>query len=123
VYGWFVVVDVFVLVVWGVVVVFVVGKVVGVFGGIWFIVRFTWVEFDEGLEWGDVVGLLLFVGIGFMVSLFIGELVFGEGSFCDDYVKVVVFAGLLLAVAFAVVVLCCCDCVYCCFVEVEFVMF
>ncbi|KQX62132.1 Na+/H+ antiporter NhaA [Angustibacter sp. Root456] len=90
---------------WGVVVALVVGKAVGVFGGTWLTARFTRAELDEGLEWGDVGGLSLLAGIGFTVSLLIGELAFGEGSPRDDHVKAAVLAGSLLAAALAALVL------------------
>jgi NhaA family Na+:H+ antiporter len=44
-------------------------------------------------------------GIGFTVSLLIGELAFGPGSERDDHVKVAVLTGSLLAAALAAVVL------------------
>ncbi|HEX3004888.1 MAG TPA: Na+/H+ antiporter NhaA [Angustibacter sp.] len=90
---------------WGIVVALVVGKAVGVLGGTWLTARFTRAELDEGLEWGDVAGLSLLAGIGFTVSLLIGELAFGEGSPRDDHVKAAVLAGSLLAAALAAVVL------------------
>jgi NhaA family Na+:H+ antiporter len=44
-------------------------------------------------------------GIGFTVSLLIGELAFGSGSETDDHVKLAVLAGSLTATALAGVVL------------------
>ncbi len=90
---------------WGIVVALVAGKTVGVLGGTWLTARFTRAELDEGLEWGDVLGLSLLAGIGFTVSLLIGELAFGPGSERDDHVKAAVLAGSLLAAALAAVVL------------------
>ena len=45
-------------------------------------------KLDAGLAWIDVVGLAVLAGIGFTVSLLIGELAFGIGSDRDDHVKV-----------------------------------
>ena len=53
----------------------------------------------------DVLGLALLGGIGFTVSLLIGELAFGLGSERDDHVKVAVLAGSLLAAMLATVIL------------------
>ena len=64
----------------GVVVGLVVGKAIGVFGGTWAVARFTRAELDEDLTWTDVFGLSLLAGVGFTVSLLIGELAFGNGS-------------------------------------------
>ena len=55
--------------------------------------------------WVDVVGLALLGGIGFTVSLLIGELAYGAGSERDQHVKVAVLAGSLLAALAAAVVL------------------
>ena len=90
---------------WGVVGALVVGKALGVLGGTWLTARFTRAELDDGLEWGDVVGLSLLAGIGFTVSLLIGELAFGAGSPRDDHVKTAVLAGSVLAAGLAAVVL------------------
>ena len=47
----------------------------------------------------------MLAGIGFTVSLLIGELAFGTGSAADDHVKVGVLVGSLLAALLATVVL------------------
>lgn len=52
-----------------------------------------------------MIGLALLGGIGFTVSLLIGELAFGAGSEQDDHVKVGVLAGSLVAAALATLVL------------------
>ena len=70
-----------------------VGKSVGVFGATWLLARFTRADLDEGLAWVDVAGLSLLAGIGFTVSLLIGELAFEPGSMHDDHVKVGVLTG------------------------------
>ncbi|MER7072526.1 Na+/H+ antiporter NhaA [Terrabacter sp. NPDC000476] len=89
----------------GVVVGLVVGKAVGVFGGTWAVARFTRAELDEDLSWTDVFGLALLAGVGFTVSLLVGELAFGTGSERDDHVKLAVLAGSLIAALLATVVL------------------
>ncbi len=88
-----------------IVVALVLGKCLGVFGGAWMTARFTRAELDSNLSWVDVLGLSLLGGIGFTVSLLIGELAFGTGSPRDDHVKVAVLTGSLLAAALAVLVL------------------
>ena len=77
----------------------------GVFGGTWLIARFTRAELDEDLAWSDVAGLACLSGLGFTVSLLIGELAFGAGSDRDDHVKVAVLLGSLLAAVIAAVLL------------------
>jgi len=89
----------------GVMVGLVVGKTVGVLGSTWLLQRFTRAQLAEELSWWDVFGLSLLAGIGFTVSLLIGELAFGAGSERDALVKVGVLAGSLLAALLATVVL------------------
>jgi Na+:H+ antiporter, NhaA family len=83
----------------------VVGKPLGVLGATWATARFTRAELAEGLAWSDVLGVSLLAGIGFTVSLLIGELAFGAGSARDGHVKAAVLAGSTLAAALAAVVL------------------
>jgi Na+:H+ antiporter, NhaA family len=83
----------------------VVGKPIGIFGGTWLVARFTRGELDEDLAWTDVLGLALLAGVGFTVSLLIGELAFGAGSPHDNAVKVAVLGGSLTAAVLACVVL------------------
>ena len=83
----------------------VVGKTIGVFGATFVVARLTKAELDENLSWIDVLGLALLAGIGFTVSLLIGELAFGAGSDRDEHVKVAVLAGSLLAATLAALVL------------------
>jgi NhaA family Na+:H+ antiporter len=83
----------------------VVGKTVGITGATWLMTRFTRARLAEDVGWWDVVGLSLLAGIGFTVSLLIGELAFGLGSEQDEDVKVGVLAGTLVAALLATVVL------------------
>lgn len=81
------------------------GKAVGVFGTTRVLAALTRASLDTALRWIDVFGMSLLAGIGFTVSLLIGDLAYGEGSGRDDIVKVAVLAGSLLAAALAAVVL------------------
>ena len=89
----------------GIVVGLVVGKTVGVLGSTWLVQRFTRAQLAEGLSWWDVLGLALLAGIGFTVSLLIGELAFGAGSERDEHVKIGVLLGSLVSALLATVVL------------------
>ncbi|MFI7609322.1 Na+/H+ antiporter NhaA [Micromonospora sp. NPDC049366] len=89
----------------GVIVGLVVGKAVGVFGATWLVQRFTRARLASGLAWWDVLGLALLAGMGFTVSLLIGELAFGAGTERDDHTKIGVLLGSLLAAVLAAVVL------------------
>jgi NhaA family Na+:H+ antiporter len=81
----------------------VVGKPVGIMAATWLTARFTRADLDEGLTWVDVLGLSILAGIGFTVSLLIGELAFGIGQ--DEHVKVAVLAGSVAAALLAAVIL------------------
>jgi len=89
----------------GVVVGLIVGKPVGILSATWLVARFTRAQLDEGLAWVDIVGLAILAGIGFTVSLLIGELAFGAGTVRDDHVKIAVLVGSLTASVLATVVL------------------
>ena len=89
----------------GVVIGLVVGKTVGILGSTWLLARFTRAELADELSWWDVLGLAMLGGVGFTVSLLVGELAFGAGSPRDDLVKIGVLTGSLLAAVLATVVL------------------
>ncbi len=89
----------------GVVAGLVVGKAIGIFAGTWAIARFTRAQLDEDLAWTDIFGLSLLAGVGFTVSLLVGELAFGAGSARDDHVKLAVLLGSLIAALLATGVL------------------
>jgi NhaA family Na+:H+ antiporter len=89
----------------GVIVGLVVGKSIGVLAGTWGVARFTRAQLDEDLAWTDIFGLSILSGVGFTVSLLVGELAFGSGSERDEHVKFAVLAGSLIAAIFAAVVL------------------
>jgi NhaA family Na+:H+ antiporter len=89
----------------GVVVALVAGKAIGVSGATYLVARFTRARLDEDMTWWDVLGLSLLAGMGFTVSLLIGELAFGPSSDRDAHVKVGILAGSLLSAALAAVVL------------------
>jgi Na+:H+ antiporter, NhaA family len=89
----------------GVIAGLVLGKLVGVLGGTWMLTRFTRAELDDELAWSDVLGLSLLAGIGFTVSLLVGELAFGAGTARDEHVKLAVLLGSLASALLAAVVL------------------
>ncbi|MFF3458623.1 Na+/H+ antiporter NhaA [Streptomyces sp. NPDC002730] len=81
----------------GVVLGLVVGKTVGVFGGTWLAARFTRAELNDDLAWPDVLAVASLAGIGFTVSLLIGELAFAGDAALTDEVKAAVLMGSLIA--------------------------
>lgn len=89
----------------GIVTGLVVGKTVGIAGTTWLLSTFTHADLDDELSWLDVIGLAMLAGIGFTVSLLVGELAFGVGSERDDHVKVGVLVGSVLAAFLASILL------------------
>ena len=89
----------------GIVAGLVLGKTVGVFGATALMARFTRARLDTDLRWVDVLGLAVLAGIGFTVSLLIGDLAYGATSARDDNVKIGVLAGSVLAALLASVIL------------------
>jgi NhaA family Na+:H+ antiporter len=89
----------------GIVAGLVLGKAIGITSATWLVARFTRAELDADLGWWDVLGLALLGGIGFTVSLLIGELAFGAGSVRDEHVKVGVLVGTVTAALLAAVLL------------------
>lgn len=89
----------------GVVLGLVAGKTLGVFGGTWLAARFTRAELNPELRWPDVLAVASLAGIGFTVSLLIGELAFDEDPVLADEVKAAVLIGSLIAAVIAGILL------------------
>lgn len=89
----------------GVVLGLVVGKMLGIFGGTWLTARFTRASLSDDLAWPDVFAVSTLAGIGFTVSLLIGELAFEDDASMTDSVKAAVLTGSLIATVLATVLL------------------
>ncbi|WP_017976355.1 Na+/H+ antiporter NhaA [Actinopolyspora halophila] len=83
----------------------VLGKLAGIFGSTFLLAKFTRAQLDSDLSWWDLVGVALLAGIGFTVSLLIGELAFDATGARAEHVKVAVLMGSALAALFASLVL------------------
>ncbi|MFI9580282.1 Na+/H+ antiporter NhaA [Streptomyces sp. NPDC052236] len=89
----------------GVILGLVIGKAVGIFGGTWLAARFTRAELNDDLAWPDVFAIASLAGIGFTVSLLIGELAFSGDTVLTDEVKAAVLMGSLIAAVFSGILL------------------
>ncbi|WP_326774748.1 Na+/H+ antiporter NhaA [Streptomyces sp. NBC_01445] len=89
----------------GVVLGLVVGKAVGIFGGTWLTARFTRASLSDELAWPDVFAVASLAGIGFTVSLLIGELAFAGNPLLTDEIKAAVLMGSLIAAVLSSVLL------------------
>jgi NhaA family Na+:H+ antiporter len=75
-----------------------VGKQVGIFGSIWLSVRLGIASRPGGASWAQLYGVALLCGIGFTMSLFIGNLAFAD-EHAVDAVKIGVLAGSIVSAA------------------------
>ncbi|MEU5364589.1 Na+/H+ antiporter NhaA [Streptomyces sp. NPDC005925] len=82
-----------------------VGKTIGVFGGTWLTARFTRASLGDELAWADVFAVATLAGIGFTVSLLIGELAFEDDAVLTNTVKAAVLTGSVIAAVLASVLL------------------
>ncbi|SFN50356.1 Na+/H+ antiporter NhaA [Mycetocola miduiensis] len=83
----------------------VLGKAVGITGTTFLVTRIRGLRIDPSLRWIDMIGMSFVAGIGFTVSLLVGDLSFTPGSESDNHVKVGVLAGSLVAAVIGAVVL------------------
>ncbi|MET0590167.1 MAG: Na+/H+ antiporter NhaA, partial [Naasia sp.] len=81
----------------GIIVALVVGKSAGISGTALLVTRIRSLNLHPSLRWGDIVGVSFVAGIGFTVSLLIGDLAFGEGTAGGAHVKIGVLVGSLLS--------------------------
>lgn len=89
----------------GIVLGLVAGKPIGILVTTRVLSAVTRASLDSSLRWVDVLGMSMLAGIGFTVSLLIGDLAFGMGSERDEFVKIGVLSGSLLAASLAAIVL------------------
>lgn len=89
----------------GIILALVMGKPVGILLATWLTARFTKASLDPELKWVDLLGVGLLAGIGFTVSLLVGELSFGLGTLSNDHAKVAILTASFLAAALASVLL------------------
>ena len=71
-----------------------VGKQLGVFLPAWMIIRLGWTDMPRDASMGQLYGVAVLCGIGFTMSLFIGNLAFGDPTLIDA-TKIGVLVGSL----------------------------
>jgi NhaA family Na+:H+ antiporter len=89
----------------GIVLGLIVGKPVGIFLTTRVLAAVTRANLDSALRWIDVLGISMLAGIGFTVSLLIGDLAYGTSSDRDEIVKIGVLTGSVCAALVAAVLL------------------
>ena len=83
----------------------VLGKAFGITGTTYLVTRFRGIKIDDSIQWTDVIGMAFVAGIGFTVSLLVGELSYSPGTGTGDQVKVGVLTGSLVAASIGSVIL------------------
>ena len=81
------------------------GKPIGILTATFLASKLTGRSLQKGLTWPDLTGVALLGGIGFTVSLLIGELSFGGNAAADDHVKIAVLTGSMTAAVLAALLL------------------
>ncbi len=89
----------------GIIAALVIGKSVGVFITTFLVTRLPGISLPKGMAWIDLFAVALLAGIGFTVSLLIGELSFGLGTVLGDEAKIGILVGSVLAALLAAVIL------------------
>ncbi|MEV0434944.1 Na+/H+ antiporter NhaA [Nocardia sp. NPDC050413] len=89
----------------GIAVGLVAGKLIGITATTYLTAKLTRAELDSELSWIDVAGVALLGGIGFTVSLLVGELAFAGDHLRGDHVRIGVLFGTVTAAVLATIVL------------------
>lgn len=75
----------------------VLGKPIGIVGTSFVLSRLPSFHLDPSLRWGDLVGVSFVAGVGFTVSLLVGDLAYGGSDVADEHVKIGVLLGSFVA--------------------------
>ncbi|MQA83083.1 MAG: Na+/H+ antiporter NhaA [Streptosporangiales bacterium] len=86
----------------GIILGLVVGKFLGVFGGTFLAVRLGFARLGSGLRWGDLAAIAFLTGVGFTVSLLIGELAYGGAARSERATAAILIASLTASLIAAV---------------------
>lgn len=81
------------------------GKQLGVFAGVWLAVRTGLAAKPSGASWLQIYGVAMLCGIGFTMSLFIGELAFPGQPERIDEAKIGILLGSLVSALVACAIL------------------
>ena len=81
-----------------------VGKMVGVTGFAWLVVKLGWGRLPDGVGWRHMLGTGILTGVGFTVALFIAELAYAD-HLLIDLAKIGIFLGSMVAAVLGYLVL------------------
>lgn len=83
----------------------VIGKPLGIMAATWLLVRFTHASLDDAVSWRDLLAVAFTAGIGFTVSLLIGELAYPPDSGHEEALKAAILLGSLASAALGALLL------------------
>lgn len=83
----------------GIVLGLVVGKVVGITGATWLVVKLKLGRLPSGTTWHQFIGIGFLAGVGFTISIFITELAFGADRDLVNAAKIGIFIGSVASAA------------------------
>lgn len=78
---------------WGILAGLIVGKVVGIVGASWLMVKLGIGKLPDRVHWSQMIGVGLLAGIGFTVSIFVTELAFTGNDQLLNVAKLSIFAA------------------------------
>ena len=83
----------------GVMIGLVVGKLCGVFGFTWLMVKTGLAELPQQVNWRHIFGISMLAGVGFTMSLFVTNLAFADATHIDQAKYGILLASLISGVA------------------------
>lgn len=81
----------------GIVIGLVIGKVVGITGATWLVVKLKLGKLPTNTSWSQFIGIGFLAGVGFTISIFITHLAFGDNRNLIDAAKVGIFIGSIVS--------------------------
>ncbi len=73
------------------------GKQVGIFGTSWLAIKLRLTNLPNEISWKSLYGISILAGIGFTMSLFIGDLAFEHALYLNSLVRIGVIVGSILS--------------------------
>lgn len=89
----------------GVIAGLVIGKMLGILGAVFLLVKLTAARLPKELQWRHITGMGLLAGVGFTLSIFIAELAFIGSEDLKDVAKMSIFAASFIGAASGLLVL------------------
>lgn len=81
----------------GIILGLVAGKMLGIVGASWLIIRFGKAELPAETNWQHIIGVGFIAGIGFTVSIFITELAFSSNNLLTESAKIGIFIASIIS--------------------------